>query len=105
MAQFNVYRNPTPGTRATYPYLLDIQNDLLDDLRTTVVIPLSPVRLAGKSAISRLCPVLEIDGEPHVALTQQLAGVNRSALGKAVGNLSSHRADIIAALDFLVSGI
>lgn len=105
MAQFTVYANPNSPACATYPYLLDIQSDLLDDLRTTVVIPLSPLRLAGKAAISRLCPVLDIDGEPYVAITQQLAAVDRKALGKMVCDLGHHRSDIIAALDFIISGI
>ena len=105
MAQFTVYENPNRSTRAVYPYLLDIQSDLLDDLRTTVVIPLAPARLAGKAAISRLCPLLEVDGEPHVAITQQLAGIDRSSLGKAVCNLAHNRADIVAAMDFIISGI
>jgi toxin CcdB len=105
MAQFTVYENPNRSTRTIYPYLLDIQSDLLDDLRTTVVIPLSPVRLSGKAAISRLCPVLEIDGESYVALTQQLAGVDRITLGKAVCDLAGCRSDIIAAMDFIIAGI
>ena len=106
MGQFTVFENPNRSTRSTYPYFLDIQSDLLQDLRTTVVIPLSPVRLAGKAAISKLCPVLEleIDGESYVALTQQLAGVDRHTLGKAVCNLTSCRSDIVAALDFIISG-
>jgi toxin CcdB len=104
MAQFTVFENPNRSTRAIYPYLLDIQSDLLNDLRTTVVIPLSPLRLAGKAAISRLCPVLEIDGESYVAFTQQLAGVDRKTLGKAVCNLAGCRSDIIAAMDFIISG-
>jgi toxin CcdB len=105
MAQFTVYANPNRSTCATYPYLLDIQSDLLDDLRTTVVIPLSPLHQAGKAAISRLCPVLDIDGESYVALTQQLAGVDRKTLGKTICNLARYRSDIIAALDFIISGI
>lgn len=105
MAQFTVYANPNRSTRGTYPYLLDIQSDLLDDLRTTVVIPLSPLHLAGKAAISRLCPVLDIDGEPYVALTQQLAAVDRNILGKTVCEVGRYRSDIIAALDFIISGI
>lgn len=105
MSQFTVYTNPNRSTHATYPYLLDIQSDLLDDLRTTVVIPLSPIRLAGRAAISRLCPVLDIDGESYVALTQQLAGVDRKTLGKTVCDLGRYRSDIISALDFIISGI
>jgi len=48
-AQFIAYENANPATKKTYPYLLDIQSNLLDELRTTVVIPLCPAALAGKA--------------------------------------------------------
>lgn len=105
MAQFEVYENPNRASRKTYPFLLDIQSDLLSDLRTTVVIPLSPVAAVGDAAIAKLCPVVSIDGKRFVALAQQLAGIDRKILGKAVANLSRYRPEIIAALDFIVAGI
>ncbi|MGH8711698.1 MAG: CcdB family protein, partial [Burkholderiales bacterium] len=40
MAQFDVYRNANPATRARIPYLLDVQSDLLEPLTTRVVVPL-----------------------------------------------------------------
>lgn len=42
MAQFTAYANSNPVTQKQYPYLLDIQSDLLSELKTTIVIPLSP---------------------------------------------------------------
>jgi len=68
MAQFIVYENAKPTTKKTYPYLLDIQSNLLNELRTTVVIPLCPAALAGGAAISKLCPVVEIENENFIAL-------------------------------------
>lgn len=51
MAQFDVYRNANPATRARIPYLLDVQLDLLDPLATRVVVPLcKPEVLKGKLA-------------------------------------------------------
>lgn len=41
MGQFWAYTNPNPATRDSYPFLLEIQSNLLRDLRTTVVIPLT----------------------------------------------------------------
>jgi toxin CcdB len=105
MAQFKAYENPNKATRKTYPYLLDIQSNLLDDLRTTVVIPLCASSFAGKAAITKLCPVLEIEGKSFVALTQQIAGIDRKSLGKEVCDLSRHRSEIISALDFVISDI
>ena len=105
MPQFTVYENPNRTTRKTYPYLLDIQADLLSELRTTVVVPLCPATRVGESIITKLCPIVEIDGKRFVVLAQQIAGVDRKMLGKAVADLSRYRPVIIAALDFVVSGI
>lgn len=36
--QYTVYRNP--GNSQAYPYLLDIQSDIIGELNTRTVIPL-----------------------------------------------------------------
>ncbi len=41
MPQFAVYRNPNPETTADYPLLLDVQSDLIAELGTRVVVPIS----------------------------------------------------------------
>ena len=62
MAQFDVYRNPNPATRARIPYLVDVQSELLAPLATRVVVPLcKPVVLKGRLA-ERLNPVFQIEG-------------------------------------------
>jgi toxin CcdB len=43
MPQFHLYKNLNKATQKTYPYLLDIQSNLLSDIRTTVVVPLMPI--------------------------------------------------------------
>ncbi|RMF15216.1 MAG: plasmid maintenance protein CcdB [Gammaproteobacteria bacterium] len=105
MAQFRVHENPNTGTRDTYPYLPDIQNDLLSDLRTTVVLPLTPRARAGRAAINKLCPEVQVQGETFIVLTPQIAGIDRQSLGAEIEDLSAYRSDIIAALDFIISGI
>lgn len=40
MSQFTVYANKNAKTRKTFPYLIDMQSDLLEELQTTVAIPL-----------------------------------------------------------------
>ncbi|HEX4842467.1 MAG TPA: CcdB family protein [Limnobacter sp.] len=105
MAQFFAYKNSNKATQKTFPYLLDIQSNLLEDLRTTVVVPLCAQDAVSKTAITKLCPMFKIEGKPYIALTQQLAGIDRKLLGKPVVDLSSKQAEIIAALDFLVSGV
>ncbi len=105
MAQFDIYRNPNPASAKNIPYLLDVQSDLLSHLITRVVAPLSrPDVVSGKTA-RQLNPVFEISGEQLVLLTQEMAGVSIKPLGNAVANLQEKRADILAALDVVFSGV
>lgn len=104
MGQFKGYDNPSKASKRAYPYLLDIQSNLLEDL-STIVIPLCSMHFAEKAVITKLCPVLEVRSELFVALTQQVAGINKNTLGKEVCDLSHYRAEIITALDFIISGI
>ncbi|WP_166835949.1 CcdB family protein [Rheinheimera pleomorphica] len=105
MAQFTAYANSNPVTHEQYPYLLDIQSELLSELKTTVVIPLSPADLVGTISLSRLNPALTLNGEQLIAMTQDLAGIDRRQLGAVADDLSTYRSEIIAALDFVISGI
>jgi toxin CcdB len=105
MPQFAVHRNPNRATRAAIPLLLDVQSDLLDELDTRVVVPLYKSSSLRGGAIRILTPTFELDGKRYVALTPQLAGIPRKALGAQVADLSERRYDIIAALDLIVTGI
>lgn len=101
MGEFLLYVNPNAQTRSEYPYLLDLQSALLDDLSTRVVAPLGRVA----RPISILCPEVEIEGERWVVLTQQLAGIAKKQLAEPVSDLSHYRTEIVAALDLLFTGI
>lgn len=105
MAQFDVYRNSNPATRARTPFLLDVQSDLLDPLVTRVVVPLcKPELLKGRLA-ERLNPTFEVDGRRVAMLTPELAGVPARALGERIANLAAARETIIGALDLVFTGI
>lgn len=105
MYQFTAYKNKNSATRQQYPYLLDIQNDLFSDLRTTVVIPLSPTELVTDFTLSKLNPVLMIEGETYTMMSQDMAGITRRQLGNEGVDLSHYRSEILAAIDFLLTGI
>ncbi len=105
MSQFSVYKNKNSRTKKTFPYLLDIQSNLLDQLRTTVVIPLGKYSIVKDQVITKLCPIVEIDGNKYAALTQQIAGIEKSLLGTNVTNISDYRSEIIDAIDLIISGI
>lgn len=105
MPQFSVYKNKNARTKAAYPYLVDVQSDLLEPLQTRVVVPLAKLTALRKKPIRDLTPVIDIDGQKYLLLIPQLAGVARSELGSPVASVSAHRNEIIAALDFLITGI
>jgi len=104
MAQFTVHKNKNPRSKTTYPLLVDVQADLLDDLQTRLVIPLTKAPALTKKPIVRLTPSIHIGGEPYLMMTPQLAGIARSELGAAVGNVADQRSAIVAALDLLITG-
>ncbi|MCL4184436.1 MAG: CcdB family protein [Burkholderiaceae bacterium] len=104
MPQFDVYRNPDTSSRARFPFLLDIQSDLLDSLATRVVVPMASAA-NDATPMSQLMPVFEVEGQRVVLRTTEIAGVPRKAVGRHVTSLAGHRHEIVAALDVLISGV
>ena len=104
-SQFCVFRNPAADSREATPYLLDVQSDLLDQLATTVVVPLRPETALTGARLGTLMPAFDIEGRRHVLVTTQLAGISRKQLGARVCSLSAYRDEILSALDFLIAGI
>jgi toxin CcdB len=99
MAQLDVYRN-----RSTQiPYLLDVQADLLDYLKTRVVVPLR--RQGSMIKGNRLNPVFSVEDTLVVMATAEIAAVRLTALGERVTSLQSNRDDIINAIDVLWTGV
>src|SRR5258708_3671334 len=101
MAFGDLLKNPDKASRASL--LLDVQADLLADLATRVLVPLTPATKADKP--SRLTPIFELADGRYLMLTPQLAGVPRRHAGAKVGSLAEKRGEIIAALDMLFTGI
>lgn len=52
--QFTVYYNTHPTS--SYPYLLDVQSDLIDVLSTRLVVPLYLLDKVRTKIPARLCP-------------------------------------------------
>jgi len=102
MAQFDVFRN---SRSKTYPFLLDVQTQLLSELATRVVVPLTPASRLRRKPLTRLNPIVTILGIEHVALFQELAAIPEKALRAPVVNLAICRSELVAALDLLFTGI
>lgn len=98
MARFSVYRSEDKDI-----LLLDLQANILDVLRTRVVVPLYRIETMSW-AMGRMNPRFDIDGHRYVMATQRMAAINVSQLGPLLDDLSHRADDITAATDFLFQG-
>ncbi|KQP13084.1 CcdB family protein [Pseudorhodoferax sp. Leaf267] len=103
--QYDVFDNPSPRTRDTYPYVLDIQSDLLRSLPTRMVAPLAATSLAASQLPSRLCPVIPINGRKLTLVPFEAAPLDKRFLKKSIANAKNRADDIVAAMDAVISGI
>lgn len=99
MARFDVYALKRGGA-----LVIDCQADLLDGLKTRVVVPLIAESDAPKPA-RMLNPVFQIGGEKFVLMAQFLSAVEVRELGAKVGSLDSQGERVLGALDFLLTGV
>lgn len=105
MPQFDVYKNPNHKTRKAFPYIVDIQNPVIADIATRIVVPLGKLQHFRDEELKGLTPKIEYNGEQLLLLMPQIASIPSKSLKKPIGSLSHLRDDIIAALDFAITGI
>lgn len=99
MARFDVYALKRSGA-----LVVDCQADLLDGLKTRVVVPLIAEGEAPKPART-LNPVFAVGGERYVLMAQLLSAVEVRALGEKVGSLEGDGETVLGALDLLLIGV
>ena len=100
MARLDVY--PMPGS-AGRGYVIDVQAPVLNHLATRTVVPLVPAA-QSPPPIRDLNPVFEIEGEPHVLVTQAIASIPARELRRSVASLDHCHDAVTRALDFLLTG-
>lgn len=105
MAQFDVYQNPGRSTHNAFPYLVDIQNPVISGIATRIVIPLGRLQSFKNKSMTHLTPEIEYEGEIFLLLTPQIASIPSRTLKKPIGSLKHFRDEIIAAIDFAITGI
>ena len=98
MAKFDVFELRSGGL------VVDVQADLLDHLNTRAVVPLLNRAHAPQPA-KKLNPVFQVDGTEHVLMTQFLAAIRVSELGRKVDSLDERFAEITTALDMVFHGV
>ncbi len=100
--QYYIYRNGSTNQR--YPYLIDVQSDLVDLLTTRIVIPLVHSSSAQAKLPERICPVVEVEGERFIVMTHEMASVDKAILREEAGSAMPWRAEIKSAMDFIFDG-
>lgn len=99
MAQFDIYKN-NGQNKKQIPYILDIQNDILSNINTRVVVPLG----LNKPYNENINPKFIINSEELTMMTTKIATIPLNSLGDKVGSLEDKRSEILNALDFLITG-
>ena len=104
MAQFDVYRNPVHTAEVEFPYVLDIQSDLLVHLNVRVVVPLVRADVVDPP-LPGLNPRFLVEDRAVVMATTLIGGLPVRSLREPVTNLSGHRREIVGAIDMLITGV
>lgn len=103
--QYDVYPNPSPRMRDVYPYVLDVQSDLLKALATRMVVPLALTSLPAASLPRRLCPLVQVKGQSLMLVPFEAAPLDKRHLKSKVATLRERAGDIVAAMDAVLSGV
>jgi toxin CcdB len=98
MARFHVYRLLSDNILA-----IDLQSDLLGDLKSRVMAPLYLLE-ETPWFFQRLTPKFVIEGQTHIVAIQRMAAVSCHEIGEEVADFSSDSDIIIRSLDFLFQG-
>ena len=104
MAQFDVFRNPIETIRRAYPFVVSLQSDFVQHARQQIVAPLVPLERIPK-VISRLTPIVALDGAEHMILIPALTGMQTSDLKERSGSIAAARGELLAAIDYLFFGV
>jgi toxin CcdB len=102
MARFDVYQYSQPNSPVLA--VLDVQAHILSALATRMVIPLVPAALGRAEELPRLKPRIDVNGEPFILATTDMAAMKADALGPVIVNVEEQRQVIIDAIDFLLQG-
>ncbi len=103
MARLDIYDNPIEEDRTAFPYVMEIQSDLLCRFVERVCVPLArPDAFPGMT--ERLNPPLAVQGNTVHVHPFGLAVFHANELRNAVGNAKPDALAIETALDLLLRG-
>lgn len=101
MRQFDVYENPSKGSRAFAPYLVVLQSHHFAPLDTVIV---APIVADGESGVPQLEVPVAVRGEDLFVALQELSYFDRTALRVKVSDVSEHEDEIRRAIERIFTG-
>lgn len=102
--QFDIFENPSPRMRHVYPYVVEVQSDVLASLATRMVVPLAVSILATSDMPRRLCPTITVNEKSFMLVPFEAAPLDKRLLTTLIANVRNRSHDIIAAMDAVLSG-
>lgn len=103
--QFDVFENPSPRMRDVYPYVVDVQSDLISALATRLVVPLAVTAIAAINLPRQLCPVISVNNRLLMLVPFEAAPLDKRLLKVEITSIRERSHEIISAMDAVLSGI
>lgn len=103
MARFDIYPNPIVEDRAEFPFVLQIQSDLLYQFTERVCVPLVRVQ-AVPGLTERFNPTIDVAGESLRLHPLGISVFYVSELRASVASAQARALEIETALDMLLRG-
>ena len=91
--------------RDLYPYVVDIQSELLASLSTRMVMPLSITQLSVDKVPRKLCPMISILGQKFMLIPYEAAPLDKKLLRNRSASAKAQASEIVAAMDAVISGV
>ncbi|WP_158742557.1 CcdB family protein [Acidisphaera sp. L21] len=99
--QHDVFVNPGPRTRLTQPYLAVLQSDVAEGLQRFVC----PLFVPHAAMRTKTVLVVHVHNADYLLPLEQMTAFPTRHLRRPVGSIAAYRDDIVAALDWLFTGI
>jgi toxin CcdB len=103
MARFDIYPNPIAPDRAQFPFVLEIQSDLLYQFSERVCVPLVRSNIIP-GLTERFNPTVLVDGEPLRLHPLGITVFFTNELRQRTSSASANALEIDTALDMLLRG-
>jgi toxin CcdB len=103
--QFDIYENPSPRMRDVYPFVVDVQSNLLSALATRMVVPLAVTSLSAKDLPQRMCPIITVNNKTLMLVPFKAAPLDKRLLRIEIASVLERSYKIIAAMASVLIGI